>query len=349
VFIGSSSQGFTDVAATLVDLLKESTEVPLEVRPWTESFLVSETNIGALENAMKHADFAVLVLTADDVVISPKPGGSTQSKKKAPVPRDNVLFELGLFMGRLGRGHCYYVREKGAALRLPSDLLGVIPAEYELPAGIDRTTSDGREAMRAALQAARAQIVARIADVASARGMRRLKVPEEEQEALEDAHVFSREIEGCWWSLRDWDPDSVGHVDIWLPEGSFTPRVRGQIFERSGRRAGRWDSVASCVLPREGKLYYYFTGHHLDERGRPAEQYQGFTEYAFDSRTHPPEDGLGIFSDRNLAETLGREPKSLRLRRCTPPEIVEMKEAMARQDDERVATLLATVLPHPRR
>ena len=39
-------------------------------------------------------DFAILVLTADDLVAS--------RDVLSTAPRDNVLFELGLFMGGLG-------------------------------------------------------------------------------------------------------------------------------------------------------------------------------------------------------------------------------------------------------
>ena len=133
----------------------------------------------------------------------------------------------------------------------------------------------------------------------------------------------------------------MGRAEIWLPEGSFAPRVSGDVYERSGRRAGHWESVASCLLPQQGKLYYYFTGHHLDPRGRPLEQYQGFTEYSFDLRKRPPGEGRGVFSDRNLARTLGREPKSLRLRRCA----TEQMETLATEDDELIAALLSEILP----
>lgn len=46
-------------------------------------------------------------------------------------PRDNVMFELGLFMGRLGRSRTFIVCNTSEQLRLPSDLAGVTIAKYD--------------------------------------------------------------------------------------------------------------------------------------------------------------------------------------------------------------------------
>src|SRR6185369_11267703 len=67
-------------------------------------------------------DFAVLVATPDDMVI--------RREEAALSPRDNILFELGLFMGRLGRSRTYVLTDP-AAVRLPSDFAGVTIAKYD--------------------------------------------------------------------------------------------------------------------------------------------------------------------------------------------------------------------------
>lgn len=119
LFIGSSTEG-----QGLLELVYRSfTRKAVVPRPWTEGvFQASRTSIENLVNAALEADFAALVLTADDMTIS-------RGKAKAS-PRDSVIFELGLFMGTLGRERVFILKPKGLDVRIPSDLLGVTWLEY---------------------------------------------------------------------------------------------------------------------------------------------------------------------------------------------------------------------------
>jgi predicted nucleotide-binding protein len=75
-----------------------------------------------IEKLEHHVDafFAVVLLTPDDVGASRKDSNSLQ-----PRGRQNVIFELGLFIGKLGRSHVCAL-QKGA-IELPSDYHGVLP------------------------------------------------------------------------------------------------------------------------------------------------------------------------------------------------------------------------------
>jgi hypothetical protein len=68
-------------------------------------------------SSLDDSDYAAFVLTADDI--------SRSRGRQSQTPRDNVLFELGLFMGRLGRDRTFIVQAADTPLRLPSDLDGI--------------------------------------------------------------------------------------------------------------------------------------------------------------------------------------------------------------------------------
>jgi len=50
---------------------------------------------------------------------------------RAPTVRDNVLFELGLFMGKLTRHRSILVHPKIKNLKLPTDLQGLTLIPYD--------------------------------------------------------------------------------------------------------------------------------------------------------------------------------------------------------------------------
>jgi hypothetical protein len=110
LFIGSSSEGYA-VAERLRDLLIDIT-VPVM---WKDVFDYNTSNFDNLISKIALYDYAILVATGDDVVIS--------RKRKTAGARDNVLFEFGLFAGGLGRSRAFYVVEENT--NIPSDLSGL--------------------------------------------------------------------------------------------------------------------------------------------------------------------------------------------------------------------------------
>lgn len=121
LFVGSSSEGL-DFARAVRALLDEDAEVTL----WKEGFFdLGGTFIDSLIKALPRFDFAALMLTADDLL--------TSREASTLGPRDNVLFELGLFMGRLGRERTFVIRPRGDQIKIPSDLAGLTTATYDWP------------------------------------------------------------------------------------------------------------------------------------------------------------------------------------------------------------------------
>ena len=64
----------------------------------------------------------MFILTPDDKVHS--------RDADQDAPRDNVIFEMGLFISRLGRNRTFMLREHGSDLKIPSDLIGITPLTY---------------------------------------------------------------------------------------------------------------------------------------------------------------------------------------------------------------------------
>jgi predicted nucleotide-binding protein len=101
-------------------LLDEGCEVTI----WSQGvFGLSQGTLESLVLALNQFDFAILILTPDDLVTSREEVRST--------PRDNVLFELGLFVGGLGRERTFVVYDRTAQLKIPSDLAGISAATFE--------------------------------------------------------------------------------------------------------------------------------------------------------------------------------------------------------------------------
>lgn len=120
VFIGSSAEGLTIAEAIQLGLDRVA-----EVVLWSQgSFPPSMTTIESLVGLAPTFDYAVIVMTADDVLI--KRGTEHRA------PRDNLIFELGLFTGTLGRARTFLVCPRDEPLELPSDLQGVTQLDFQL-------------------------------------------------------------------------------------------------------------------------------------------------------------------------------------------------------------------------
>lgn len=120
VFVGSSTES-AKVAETIGRLLGVNDFV---IRVWTDRgiFGPSKFPIEDLEEQVGTSDFAVIVITPDDTTISR--GVELES------PRDNAVFELGIFMGSLSRKRTFLAAPEGTDVKIPSDLLGLTQLRY---------------------------------------------------------------------------------------------------------------------------------------------------------------------------------------------------------------------------
>lgn len=103
---------------------------------WSEGvFKVSNYTLESLENQLEQCDFAVAVAHPDDQ--------TTIRGTSWPSARDNVIFELGFFMGRLGRQRAILMEPRNSGVKLPSDLAGVTTISYRFEPGDDAASLIG--------------------------------------------------------------------------------------------------------------------------------------------------------------------------------------------------------------
>lgn len=130
LFIGSSVEGLS-IAHEIVNGLKHDKIIP---RPWSTPGIFSPGGVAVdvLIKEVDSADFAIFVFGPDDKI--------TSRNADYSAPRDNVVFELGLFIGRLTRDRAFLVKEHNTDIKIPSDLLGITPITYVSKPGQDTAT-----------------------------------------------------------------------------------------------------------------------------------------------------------------------------------------------------------------
>lgn len=125
LFIASSSESLNIAEAVNVNL-----DHKFEITIWTNgTFKLSSTTIDDLVEKSSTVDFALFIFAPDDIA-------SIRSRKEHVV-RDNVIFEMGLFIGAIGKSRSFILKPRDQIMHLPTDLLGVTPADY------DSNRSDG--------------------------------------------------------------------------------------------------------------------------------------------------------------------------------------------------------------
>lgn len=114
LFIGSSAEGLNIAYG-----VQENLEFDAETTVWKQGiFKPTRQTLADIVTVMQRTDFAAFIFNADDML--------TMRGKEFHATRDNVIFELGLFIGCLGADRCFFIQPRGFEnLHLPSDLLGL--------------------------------------------------------------------------------------------------------------------------------------------------------------------------------------------------------------------------------
>ena len=218
IFLGSSGK-----QKKLLDALTRGLEDVAHVVPWTTSFNPGTTTLERLVELAGEVDFAAFVFAQDDwTVQSPQP--SKESGQAAP--RDNVVFEAGLFGGTLGMRRTFILHANGA--KLPSDLLGLTCVRYE-----GNTAAEIRV------------------------------INEKLRNAIESEGRLAR-IEGLWWqfSLTERtarEPSAVSLVRISRDRHGVL-EVSGRSWQEDGTLSARYWSEAVKEKRDCSGIFYYWNG-----------------------------------------------------------------------------------------
>jgi Predicted nucleotide-binding protein containing TIR-like domain len=240
IFLGSSGQ-----QEKLLEALTGGLQDIGDVDPWTTVFNPGVSTLDRLVELTREVDFAVFVFAQDDWTTK---GTAPDAASGEASPRDNVVFEAGLFGGALGMRRTFILHANGA--KLPTDLLGLTSIRYDP----DTTPAIVR------------QIIEKLRKAIDAEGR------------------ISR-LEGDWWQLSltartELEPSSVSLLTISRNRAGAL-EVAGRSWQGDGTLSARYWSEASKERADPAAIFYFWNG----ERPRlpDAPQLEGTGEIKLES------------------------------------------------------------------
>jgi hypothetical protein len=230
VFLGSSGK-----QERLLQALTRGLGDIAVVEPWTTVFNPGTTTLGRLMELSREVDFAVFVFAEDDWTTTaprvPDTGGPGQAS-----PRDNVVFEAGLFGSALGLRRTFILHSRAA--KLPTDLLGLTLVRYD-----DATTPAEVRAINQKLR-----------------------------KAIEDEGRVAG-IEGDWWQYSltartEREPSAISLVRV-ARDRDGALAVNGRGWQADGRLSSRYWSEATRQRKEPSGVFYYWNGERPRDPNAP--------------------------------------------------------------------------------
>lgn len=119
IFIGSSTE-----SKEIAEAIQSNLEDVAFPEIWDQSLtMLSMSTLSNLMTAISSYDFAIFVFCGEDT--------AQIRESKNNVVRDNIIFETGLFMGKLGVDHVFFVKPLSLTMHIPSDLLGITYGTFD--------------------------------------------------------------------------------------------------------------------------------------------------------------------------------------------------------------------------
>ena len=269
IFLGSSGK-----QEKLLNALTRGLDEIAQVVPWTTSFNPGTTTLERLVELAHDVDFAAFVFARDDWTTgSPAPADPAAAGQASP--RDNVVFEAGLFGGVLGMRRTFILHAKDA--KLPTDLLGLTCVRYDgaaTPAEIKVINQKIRTAIEAEGQLAR--------------------------------------IEGLWWQLSltersSKEPSAVSLLRI-ARNRDGALEMSGRAWQEDGGLSARYWTEATKERKAPAGIFYYWNGERPRHPNAP--RLEGTGEIIVES----PDRAAGYFITRSDSQGVNERTSGVYLR-----------------------------------
>jgi hypothetical protein len=220
IFLGSSGQ-----QVKLLQALTRGLEDVADVEPWTTVFNPGVSTLDRLVELTHDVDFAAFIFARDDWT-GHEPAAAEAAAGQAS-PRDNVVYEAGLFGGALGLRRTFILHANGA--KLPTDLLGLTCVRYD------------PELTAAEMKAVNQKV----------------------RKAIEAEGRLAR-IEGLWWQYSQTartenEPSAISLLRI-LRDRSGGLEVSGRSWQEDGTLSARYWSEASKERTGPAGVFYFWSG-----------------------------------------------------------------------------------------
>lgn len=228
IFLGSSGK-----QAGLLEALADGLQGVADVELWMATFNPGTTTLGRLVELTREVDFAAFVFAQDDWTSAE----SDDPDVGQASPRDNVVFEAGLFGGVIGMDRTFILHANGA--KLPTDLLGLTCVRY------------GDASEPAELHA----------------------VTEKVCKAITDLGSRSR-IEGLWWQFSvtersTLEPSAVSLLRVSRDRDRHL-ELTGRAWQEDGTLSARYWSEAAREMRDPAGIFYAWKGERPRHQNAPA-------------------------------------------------------------------------------
>jgi hypothetical protein len=221
IFLGSSGK-----QERLLKSLTTGLASVADVEPWTTVFNPGVSTLDRLVELTHEVDFAAFVFAQDDWT-APTSGDPGTPIPGQASPRDNVVFEAGLFGGALGMRRTFILHANGA--KLPTDLLGLTSVRYD-PELTPHELKTVNQKVRKAIEA--------------------------------EGRLAS--IEGLWWQYSltartEDEPSAISLLRI-ARDRNGGLEVNGRSWQEDGTLSARYWSEASKERSDPAGVFYFWNG-----------------------------------------------------------------------------------------